>query len=70
MNKAHKKQVKEDKELKEVAAGVSEVAAATSLAPTAASTDLRLPKTDDSQSKAMAAALKLNAILKRRSSNP
>ena len=54
-----KKQVKEDKELKEVAAWVSEVAGTASPA-----TDTKIPKVNGNQSKAMAAALKLNAILK------
>ena len=65
-DKARKNQVKEDKELKEVAAWVSEVVAAASPAPAAATTS----KTDGGQSKAMVAVLKLNAILKRRSNNP
>ena len=60
-----KKQVKEDKELKEMAAWFSEVAGAASPA-----TDPRIPKADGNQSKAMVAALKLNAILERRTENP
>ena len=60
-----KKQLKEDKVLKEVAAWVSEVAGTASPA-----TYPKIPKAGGNQSKAMAAALKLNAILKRRTDKP
>ena len=60
-----KKKVKEEKVLKEVAAWISEVAGTASPA-----TYPMIPKADGNQSKAMAAALKLNAILKRRNENP
>ena len=54
-----KRQKLDDNELKEVAAWVSELAGATTQAET--------KKGEGGQSKAMAAALKLNAILKKRS---